>query len=292
MATFKTVVEAYIASSELDPASLTRLAFWANVLGDRDLITITPEDIDAALVRLAERGRLKGGKTPTAAAGKPLAGATLNRYLTTAGSVFKHAKRLRLVPRAYLPPTRGIERSPERPDPERYFRPEEVERLVAVARARDRKWGKMPALIIVAYHTGLRVGSILAARGKDLDLELATLTIPQTKNGDPITAGLSSAALAELKRLPRVDPEALIFGAKSGKAYTYRPLWLRIAKEARLEGRVFHELRHGHGYALAKAGTSQQMIMQSMGHRTLTASARYAHASVADKQAVIARVFG
>jgi hypothetical protein len=34
------------------------------------------------------------------------------------------------------------------------------------------------------------------------------------------------------------------------------------------------------------------MIMQSMGHRTLTALARYAHASVADKKAVIAKVFG
>ncbi|MES2561099.1 MAG: tyrosine-type recombinase/integrase, partial [Pseudomonadota bacterium] len=62
--------------------------------------------------------------------------------------------------------------------------------------------------------------------------------------------------------------------------------------EAGLTGHVFHELRHGHGYLLAKNGVSQQMIMQSMGHRTLSASARYAHASIADKQAVIARVFG
>jgi hypothetical protein len=32
--------------------------------------------------------------------------------------------------------------------------------------------------------------------------------------------------------------------------------------------------------------------MKSMGHRTLTASARYAHASIEDKKAVIAKVFG
>jgi hypothetical protein len=48
--------------------------------------------------------------------GKPLAGSTLNRYLTQAGSVFKHARRLRLVPRAFVAPTRGIERANERPD--------------------------------------------------------------------------------------------------------------------------------------------------------------------------------
>ena len=292
MALFKNVVEAYIASRELDPASLSRLAFWTDTLGHLEVAAITPEDIDNALVKLAERGRLLAGKRTTAAAGKPLAGSTVNRYLTQAGSIFKHARRLKLVPRAFIAPTRGIERAPERPDPERYLRSEEVDRILPVARVMDRKWGKMPALIVVAYHTGLRVGSILAARGKDLDLEAGTLTVPRTKNDDPITAGLSSAAIAELKRLPKVAAEELVFGNKAGKPFAYRPLWLRIVAEAGLTGRVFHELRHGHGYALAKAGTSQQLIMQSMGHRTLTASARYAHASIADKQAVIARVFG
>ncbi|MBL0141027.1 MAG: tyrosine-type recombinase/integrase [Betaproteobacteria bacterium] len=287
MALFKEVVEAYIASRELDAASLSRLAFWTDALGNRELATLTPDDIDTALVRLAERGRLIGGKRDTAAAGKPLAGSTVNRYLTQAGSIFKHARRLKLVPRAFASPTRGIERAPERADPERYLRPEEVERLVALSRVLDKHWGKMTALIVVAYHTGLRVGSILAVRGKDLDLVAGTLTVPRTKNGDPITAGLSSAAVAELKRLPKVAADELVFANKSGKPFTYRPLWTRICAEAQLARRVFHELRHGHGYALAKAGTSQQLIMQSMGHRTLTASARYAHASVADKKAGI-----
>jgi integrase len=292
MALFKDVVEAYIASRELDAASLSRLAFWADALGDRDIATITPDDIDAALVRLAERGRLVSGRRPTAAAGKPLAGSTMNRYLAQAGSVFKHARRLKLVPRAFVPPTRGIERAQERADPERYLRPEEVERLLAVSRVLDKRWGKMAALITVAYHTGLRVGSILAVRGKDIDLEAGTLTVPRTKNGDPITAGLSSAALAELRRLPRTGAEEFVFAGGNGKPFTYRPLWIRICAQARLPGRVFHELRHGHGYQLAKAGVSQQLIMASMGHRTLAASARYAHASVTDKKAVILRVFG
>jgi integrase len=189
MALFKVVVEAYVASKELDSASLSRLAFWVDELGDREVAAITADDIDMAMVKLAERGRLKAGRgMSTAGSGKPLAGSTINRYLTQAGSIFKHAKRLKLVPRAFIAPTRGIERSPERPDPERYLRPEEVERVLAVARVMDRTWGKMPALIVVAYHAGLRVGSVLRARGRDLDLDAGTLTINRTKNGDPITA--------------------------------------------------------------------------------------------------------
>lgn len=292
MALFKVVVEAYVASRELDQASLSRLAFWTDELGDKEIAAISADDVDAALLHLAERGRLHAGNRHTTRSGQPLAGATVNRYLTQAGSVFKHARRLRLVPRTFVPPTRGIERAPERADPERYLRPEEVDRALAVARVLDRHWGKMPALIIVAYHTGLRVGSLLRARGRDLDLDAGTLTVARTKNGDPVTAGLSAPAIAELRRLPKVSADELLFGNKHGKPFTYTPLWQRIAAEARLPGRVFHELRHGHGYRLAQAGVSQQMIMQSMGHRTLAASARYAHACISDKKAVIERVFG
>ena len=54
--------------------------------------------------------------------------------------------------------------------------------MLAVARVMDRTWRKMPALITVAYHTGLRVGSILRARGRDLDLDAGTLVINRTKN--------------------------------------------------------------------------------------------------------------
>ncbi|MBI3041552.1 MAG: tyrosine-type recombinase/integrase [Betaproteobacteria bacterium] len=292
MALFKDVVEAFIASREFDKATLTRLAFWVEVIGEKEIAAITADDIDAALVRLAERGRLKAGRRATVSVGQPLAGSTVNRHLTQAGSVFKHAKRLKLVPRTFIAPTRGIERIPERPDPERYLRPEEVARLIAVARVVDRRWKKMLALITVAYHTGMRVGSILAVRGKDVDLDAGTITVPRTKNGDPITAALSAGALAELRRLPKVGPEALVFGNRDGRRYHYTPLWRRITEEARLPGRVFHELRHGHGYELARAGVSQQLIMASMGHKTLAASQRYAHASIADKKAVIERVFG
>jgi hypothetical protein len=68
---------------------------------------ITPEDIDDAILRLAERRRLKGGKRVTEATGMPLAGSTVNRYLTQVGSIFKHARRLKLVPRASFRPKAG-----------------------------------------------------------------------------------------------------------------------------------------------------------------------------------------
>ena len=77
MALFKDVVEAFVASRELDQGTLSRLAFWCDALGEKEVAGITTDDMDAALVKLAERGRLKGGKLPTT--GRPIAGSTLNR---------------------------------------------------------------------------------------------------------------------------------------------------------------------------------------------------------------------
>ena len=71
MALFKEVISAYVASREFDKATLTRLAFWADALGDKEIGTINADDIDAALLRLAERGRLLAGNRETKRSGKP-----------------------------------------------------------------------------------------------------------------------------------------------------------------------------------------------------------------------------
>lgn len=293
MSTLKDVTEAFVAAREYDRATLSRLRFWVDQFGDRELADITPDEVDAAVVRLAERGRLQPVRNGTTTkAGKPLTGATLNRYISQLQSIYKYARRLRLLPRAHVPPTHGIEKSPEPPDPNRYLRPEEVERLIKVARVVDRHWKKLPTLILVAFHTGMRVGNLLDLRWQDVDLAARTITVMKTKNGQPQVAALSERAVRELERLPGTHPLAeRVFGNSRGQRFHFRNIWARVCTEAGLPGRHFHELRHGCGTALAMAGVNQAQIMAVMGHKTLTASARYIHANTADKRAVIDRVF-
>jgi hypothetical protein len=45
MARFQVLVEAHVASRELDQASLSRLAFWVDEVGDREVAAITADDI-------------------------------------------------------------------------------------------------------------------------------------------------------------------------------------------------------------------------------------------------------
>ena len=293
MPTLKDTIDAFVASREVDRSTLGRLAFWDQQLGQFELSAITPDQVDEALVRLAERGRLSPirGKETTAA-GVPLKGSTQNRYISQLQSIFKYARRLRLLPRAHVPPTKGIERSPEPPDPNRYLRTEQVDKIVAIAKVMDRRWGKLPALIIVAFHTGLRIGNLQAARWRDVDIAQRTITVLKTKNGQPIVSALSERAAAELAKLPGKDPDALVFAGKNGRPFQFRRLWDQVCTEAGVPGRNFHQLRHGCGSALASAGVGQAQIMAIMGHRTLTASARYMHQNAADKMQVVDRVFG
>lgn len=268
------------------------MGFWADQFGDRELTAITADAVDAALVRLAERGRLKPTRgQETRRAGKPLAPSSINRYISQLGSVYKFARRLRLIPRTFVFPTANIEKHPEPSDPERYLRPEEVERILKVVRVMDAKWGRLTALIVIAYHTGLRKSNILNLKWADVDLVAGTATVTRTKNGEPIVAALSKRAVAELQKLPGKQPDAFICAGRTGQPMQFRSLWVRVTEAAGLPGRNFHQLRHGCGHALATAGVNQAQIMAVMGHKTLTASARYMHHNTRDKAQIVAKVF-
>ncbi len=149
----------------------------------------------------------------------------------------------------------------------------------------------MTAMILLAYTTGLRVGNIMALRWRDLDLSRGTVTVQQTKNGAPIVAVLARQTILELKKLTNQHADAYVFEGKGGQPFHWRRLWIRVCQEAGLPGKNFHQLRHGCAYRLATNGVSQAQIMAIMGHKTLTASARYMHHNTTDKKAIIAQVF-
>ncbi len=97
-------------------ATLSRLGFWADQFVDRKLTAITADAVDAVLMRVAERGRLKpirGQETRRAGPGQhqPL-------YLPT-----RFHLQVRPPPAPFPPtflfPSADIDRYPEPSDPER-----------------------------------------------------------------------------------------------------------------------------------------------------------------------------
>lgn len=289
----KTLIEGYIAARERPNDVPGRLSFWLEALGDVPITDITADAVDAAMVRLAERGKVQPRRNQgCVSTGKPLAGATLTRYVSQLAGVFKYARKQRLVPRTWTPPTRGMDLPAQAPIKTTYFSAQDVERLVRVAKMLDNRWKRMPALIQVAFCTGLRAGSLSELRWDQVDLETGLVSVQRTKNDHPIVSVLSSAARAELASLPGRKPGELVFANKSGHAFHWRKLWTRITHEAGFDGYNFHLLRHSCGSALASAGIGQAAIMEAMGHRTLHASRRYMHLNVAARTEIVNRVFG
>ena len=289
----KTLIEGYIFARERPNDVPGRLSFWLDALGDIPITEISSDSVDLAMARLAERGKTQPRRNhDSILTGKPLAGATLKRYVSQLAGLFKYARKQRLVPRTWTPPTRGMDLPPQAPIKTQYFAAPDVVRLVQVARMLDTRWKRMPALIQVAFCTGLRAGSLSELRWEQVDMERGLVAVQRTKNEHPIVSVLSSAARAELASLPGHKPGELVFANKSGQAYHWRKLWDRLTKEAGFEGYNFHLLRHSCGSALASAGIGQAAIMEAMGHRTLHASRRYMHLNVAARTEIVNRVFG
>lgn len=291
--TLKVLIEGYLAAKERPSDVPGRLVFWLDALGDLPITEITPEAVDSAIVRLAERGRLQPRRhSEHAPTGKPLAGATLTRYVSQLAGIFKYARKQRLVPRTWTPPTRGMDLPEPAPIKTSYFTGSDIDRLVKVARMLDTKWRRMPALIQVAFCTGLRAGNLKELRWDHIDLDAGIIRVEKTKNGQPITSVLSTAAKAELASLPGQKAGELVFCNRAGLPYTWRKLWLKITEQAGFEGFNFHLLRHSCGSAMASAGVGQAAIMEAMGHRTLHASRRYLHLNVQARAEIVNRVFG
>ena len=208
-------------------------SFWVDEFGPLQVDQISEDQVDQAINRLVIRGKLKGGTgqdrgQPT---GQPLSGSTINRFVSTLAGLFKYARRLRVLPRSHVPPTRGFEKAPEPVDPDKYFRPEEVERLLAVARVVDRRWKKLPALIVLGFHTGIRIGNLKGLKWEDIDFDAKTASIAITKNGRPhVTA--ADSCIEELRKLPKAEHVTRL-GYRSEKPFNHRVLlhshqsWLR-----------------------------------------------------------------
>ena len=291
--TLKVLIEGFLAAGDRPSDAPGRLEFWLGELGgDTPITEITAEAVDAAMVRLAERGKIqpRRGKEPIRT-GKPLSGTTLTRYVSQLAGLFKFARKTRLVARTWTPPTRNMDLPGPAPIKTRYFTQDDVERLVRVARMLDRRWMRMPALIRVAYCSGLRAGNLKELRWEHVDLDAGLVRVERTKNGHPIVGVLSANARAELALLTGRKPGELVFGNKSGQPFHWRRMWLAVTAQAGFDGYNFHLLRHSCGSALAAAGVGQAAIMEALNHRTLHASRRYLHLNVSARSEIVNRVF-
>jgi integrase len=173
-------------------------------------------------------------------------------------------------------PTRGIVRFRERKR-RRFITTVEMPRFVDALEHEDSEYARHGLWMLLL--TGLRSTELLKAKWIDVDWDMGTLFVGLTKNGEPLLAPLSDAAIVRLKLIPRTaDNPHVICGLKPNAHLTGLGQALkRVLKRAGLENIRVHDLRRTVGSWLAQDGRSLHLIGDVLNHRDPKTMAGYAY---------------
>lgn len=179
-------------------------------------------------------------------------------------------------------PCRLVERFRERPR-ERFLSEEELKRL-GDALTEVEKDGTEPSAAVAAIRflvlTGCRLSEALELRWEHVDMNRASLRLPDSKTGAK-TVLLGAPARELLAALPRLEGSPYVFPGRSAGRHLVglQHVWMRLREKAKLPGVRMHDLRHSFASVGAMGGISLLMIGALLGHRQVATTQRYAHLS-------------
>lgn len=151
--------------------------------------------------------------------------------------------------------------------------------------------GFIKDMIILALHTGLRFGELIALTWDDINFKENVLTVSKSvsrgylgspKNNKIRHIPLNNILTSMLANRKLIDNNILIFPNKVGNYQIQERCrtWLhRICKEAGLRKIGWHTFRHTFASRLAENGISMRTIQELLGHSDTNTTMRYAHLS-------------
>lgn len=283
-----------------DASFSSRLSFFVERMGHLPIGSIDADAIDDALDALRQRGKLHHGagarRGESLPSGKPLSGASLNRYRATAQAVLTWASKQRNIrkclPRDWQNPVRLTQREAEGNGRTRYLTPEEYRNLQSACRLSA--WPRLGLLVRLAVTTGARRGALMGLRWCDVDLDAGRAAVGRTKNGSQFVLALLPEVVTELRRFaPRQPNDELVFCGRSPfKPMNFSKAYSNALARAGIEGACFHSLRHTHASWLAQSGAELLQIAESLNHKSLAMTKRYSHLCVASREKMLSQVFG
>ena len=167
------------------------------------------------------------------------------------------------------PPTR-VRNADRRP--REYLTPKEVERLIATAKKRGKRFGLRDAtMILVTYRHGLRVSELCALTWDQIDFAHGLLHVRRVKNGMASVHQIGGEEMRAIKRYlaTRTDNLKWLFINERGTPLTRQAVQYIVkqaAQRAKLQAHP-HTLRHSCGYYMANEGVDLRTIQDYLGHR-------------------------
>lgn len=129
-------------------------------------------------------------------------------------------------------------------------------------------------LLVVALHTGMRRGEILALTWRDVDLTRRLIRVEKSKNGEKRSIPISATLHATLKGIKVRDISGRLFPLA---VRSLRVGFERAVEKAGLEDFHFHDLRHTFATRLVQNGVDLYKVKELLGHKTIAMTMRYSH---------------
>jgi integrase len=191
------------------------------------------------------------------------ANATINRELALLRSMFRFAfnkEKMSRVPPIHLLPEDNIR--------QRFITEEEFQRI------REHLSQDVLPPILVAYHTAMRIGEVLALKWKNVDLKRRLFVLETAKSkGKQRAVALHPEVIKLLELMLRGFGNTRVFNLD---IYRMEKAWRRACKEAKVSDARIHDLRRTRATIWHKEeGLPQDVIMSMSGHKTDSMFRRY-----------------
>lgn len=215
-------------------------------------------------------------------------GGQANRVRALLHTIFEKA---RLFGVEIVNPVTGTPRNPEHAK-ERYLLPDELHRFLKAVEEADAETRDFLKLLLF---TGVRRGSLRAARWQDISLEDAVWTIPaeNMKAGRPLAVPLAPVAVTILKarQSAQLDESPYVFpGRSEGHSAGPRETWVDLRDSLELSGVTQHDLRRTFATYALEAGVPWPVIQRALGHTPVGGiTAVYARVTPAQVRAGVER---
>jgi integrase len=132
----------------------------------------------------------------------------------------------------------------------------------------------------VALLTGMRQGELLSLRKTAVDLQHGTVTLADTKNGEPRPVYLNAEAATIVREAMAASPGDHVFVSRARRPYTsdgFRSVFRRARERAKVQDFRFHDTRHTTATRLRRANVGLDAVAKALGHKSLRMTTRYAH---------------
>lgn len=211
-----------------------------------------------------------------------------NRFTEIVAKMFVLGRTWGKLPKDAANPAIGIEPFPEQKR-RRYVTTAEMPKLAEAIDAEDNEFARHAIWLLLL--TGVRRTELLKSKWSDIDWGLRTLYVGQTKNGEPVLAPLSNAAITQLKLIARIEGNPYVICGKVTAQHlkNLRSAWMRVRAAAGLEDVTLHDLRRTVGSWLVREGSSLHLVGAVLNHKDAKTTAGYAYFQIGDRQAALDR---